>query len=162
MRLETDGYSVLDGTVDETGGLDKHRTWVGRKFSSSHGAALCAVNILLAISLLCGNFFVWSRAATAATYDSDSELFQGQYSREVEFRWTGNYTPSTPAEASRADELWNAFDPTFGIVALSRDDARAAGVPETRPLVSDPTKGVFMIQAYHLMHCVVSTESHLL
>ena len=60
-----------------------------------------------------------------------------------------------PQEESAVDELWDGILPAHGIVAVDHQWAAETRIPASMSLPSDPSKGVYIIDAYHQIHCLV-------
>ena len=81
------------------------------------------------------------------------------------FDWWTEYSDKN---ASHVDALWDAILPSHGFVAMDTSWAIAHQWPESMRLPSDATKSVYLLEAYHQLHCIVglsrlfqSTESAL-
>lgn len=74
----------------------------------------------------------------------------------TQYSWWSSYSSINPDQDQAIDKLWDDVLPAHGIVAV--DHAWAAGkqMPATMSLPSDPSKGVYIIDAYHQLHCLVS------
>lgn len=55
-----------------------------------------------------------------------------------------------------SDELWDNIKPSHGIVAVDRHYAATNGWAEAMYLPGDDSKGVYLLEAYHQLHCLVS------
>ncbi len=60
-----------------------------------------------------------------------------------------------PEEQAAIDKSWAEVLPAHGIVAVEHDWALERQLPATMSLPSDPSKGVYIIDAYHQIHCLV-------
>jgi len=60
-----------------------------------------------------------------------------------------------PNEQPAVEALWDNITPAHGIVAVEHRWAAERQLPATISLPSDPSKGVYIIVAYHQMHCLV-------
>ena len=68
--------------------------------------------------------------------------------------WLTRYSQGSKESINAA---WDDVDPDHGVVALDTEWARKEGLPETAKFPSDPqNKGVYILEAYHQMHCLVS------
>ncbi|KAI1455385.1 hypothetical protein F4805DRAFT_459765 [Annulohypoxylon moriforme] len=67
------------------------------------------------------------------------------------FWWNTAYSP---ANRSDADNLWDEINPAHGIVSVDRDWAAAQGWPLSGYYPGDKTKAVYLLEAYHLLHCI--------
>lgn len=54
---------------------------------------------------------------------------------------------------------WSRIVPAHGIVALEHEWAREHGLRKARNLPGEDTKGVYILDAYHQIHCLVRTLS---
>lgn len=52
---------------------------------------------------------------------------------------------------------WDAFDHERGWIALPHSEARDQNLPLGLNLPDDNSKGLFILNAYHQMHCLVGT-----
>ena len=59
------------------------------------------------------------------------------------------------AEMAQVDRNWDAIWPTYGIVALDHQWAAEKNLHPSENLDSDPSKGVYVLEAYHILHCLV-------
>lgn len=55
-----------------------------------------------------------------------------------------------------ADELWDGLDTSPMVVALSQNDAREKGLSLSVPWPWDNEKGIYLIKAFHSLHCLVT------
>lgn len=55
-----------------------------------------------------------------------------------------------------ADELWDNINTDGLVVALSRDYQAEHNLPASNPFPWDQSKGLYYIQSFHLLHCLVS------
>lgn len=74
------------------------------------------------------------------------------------FWWNTAYSPQNHTES---DELWESILPSHGFVAMDREWAEHRQWPESMYLPSDHSKGVYLLEAYHQLHCLVFIEQHL-
>lgn len=54
------------------------------------------------------------------------------------------------------DRLWNALDISPGAVLLSDESAMNNGLPLSQRFPWDQSQGVYLLGAYHQIHCLVS------
>ena len=57
------------------------------------------------------------------------------------------------------ETAWSRIVSAHGIVALEHEWARKHGLRKARNLPGDDTKGVYILDAYHQIHCLVRTLS---
>jgi hypothetical protein len=68
------------------------------------------------------------------------------------FNWWTEYSEKNFTET---DALWDAINPAHGFIAMDRDWAKERQWPNSMHLPSDDSKNVYLLEAYHLLHCVV-------
>ena len=66
------------------------------------------------------------------------------------------YSSIRPEQNAAVDKLWDDVLPAHGIVAVDHGWAAERRMPATMSLPSDSSKGVYIIDAYHQLHCLVS------
>ncbi|KAL5343832.1 hypothetical protein BJX70DRAFT_351870 [Aspergillus crustosus] len=71
---------------------------------------------------------------------------------QKQFRWTTAY--SSAGNVSYTNELWENIQPSHGFIAIDRTWAESQGWPESMYLPSDKSKGVYLLDAYHYLHCL--------
>jgi hypothetical protein len=59
---------------------------------------------------------------------------------------------------TEADLTWDFISPGFGVVAVTREYAEQLALPETLVWREDPNKRVYVVEAYHAIHCVVCSN----
>ncbi|KAF2873319.1 hypothetical protein BDV95DRAFT_592708 [Massariosphaeria phaeospora] len=69
----------------------------------------------------------------------------------TKFWWWTEYSDSNH---TTTNELWDAILPSHGFVAMDLQWAAGRNWPETMRLPSDPSKGVYLLEAYHQLHCL--------
>lgn len=68
------------------------------------------------------------------------------------------YSSIIQEQNAAVDQLWDNILPAHGIVAVDHQWAAERQMPATMNLPSDPSKGVYIIDAYHQLHCLVSVN----
>ena len=76
--------------------------------------------------------------------------------RWTQYTWWSMYSSIDPKQNTAVDELWDDILPAHGIVAVDHQWAAERQLPDTMSLPSDSSKGVYIIDAYHQLHCLVS------
>ena len=76
----------------------------------------------------------------------------------TQYTWWSSYSSIVPEQDLAVDKLWNDILPAHGIVAVDHAWAVERQMPATMSLPSDSSKGVYIIDAYHQLHCLVSME----
>ena len=60
---------------------------------------------------------------------------------------------------THADELWKALAPNVGMVAVDNDFGRKMDLYATEQFPWDQSKGIYMLEGYHSLHCLVGSNS---
>ena len=71
------------------------------------------------------------------------------------FPYSTGYGPLEATNHTYADEIWEAIDIDPGIVAVPLDWAEEHNLAETQPFPWDQTKGLYVVNAFHSIHCLV-------
>ena len=66
-----------------------------------------------------------------------------------------NYSSPTGEDTKEIQSLWDKIEGGHGIVALDKEWAKSLHLAPALSLPSDATKGVYAIDGYHEMHCLV-------
>ncbi|KAA8644454.1 uncharacterized protein ATNIH1004_008658 [Aspergillus tanneri] len=75
--------------------------------------------------------------------------------RRVQFQWiTDIYSTADPDKRDAVNAAWDEIVPAHGIVAVPHEWAAKRNLPASMSLFSDPSKGVYIIDAYHQIHCL--------
>ena len=73
--------------------------------------------------------------------------------------WWTEYSEKNETEVNA---LWDAIKPSHGFVAMDEKWAADRHWPETMRLPGDQSKRVFLLEAYHQLHCLVSSSNRFL
>ncbi|KAL2818341.1 hypothetical protein BJX63DRAFT_384025 [Aspergillus granulosus] len=70
--------------------------------------------------------------------------------------WTPfhTYTEYSEVNQSVSDTAWQRFT-TNGFVAIPHRQAAEAGLPHAEDFPDDPSKGVYVLEGFHQLHCVI-------
>ncbi|PYI24317.1 hypothetical protein BO99DRAFT_408369 [Aspergillus violaceofuscus CBS 115571] len=75
--------------------------------------------------------------------------------RWVQYHWTtGIYSAPHPEQADRVHQAWAAIVPAYGFVAVDHLWAAQHHLPASMSLPSNSSKGVYILDAYHRIHCL--------
>lgn len=69
--------------------------------------------------------------------------------------WVDESEYYTRHQKSRSDAAWDTIDDTIGIVAISDEEVAELGLPTSQRFPWDETKGLYHINGYHTLHCLV-------
>ena len=75
--------------------------------------------------------------------------------KATRYNWWSKYSSPRLEDTLAVDKAWDDILPAHGIVAVDHAWAAKKGLPETISLPSDPSKGAYIIDAYHQIHCLV-------
>jgi hypothetical protein len=64
------------------------------------------------------------------------------------------WTAYSDKNFTETDALWDAINPAHGFIAMDRQWAKERHWPDSMHLPSDDSKNVYLLEAYHLLHCV--------
>ena len=70
------------------------------------------------------------------------------------FLWRTDYNSDN---ATLSDTLWQALHPAHGVIAMPKTWAVSKQLPTSMDLPSDSSKSVYILEAYHHLHCLVPT-----
>ena len=77
--------------------------------------------------------------------------------KAVRFSW---YTPYNNVENQTAsNELWDKISSSHGLIALDHQSAKEKQWLESMPVPGDEGKGLYLLESYHQLHCLVSPAS---
>lgn len=68
------------------------------------------------------------------------------------FDWWTEYSDKNETEV---DAKWDAINPAHGFVAMDRQWTKENHWPDSMHLPQDDSKNVYLLEAYHLIHCLV-------
>ena len=75
--------------------------------------------------------------------------------------WWSRYSAKNENDTALADAAWDAILPAHGFVAVSEQWAVERQLPPTMELPSDTSKRVYILEAYHMLHCLVISGTSL-
>ncbi|KAF2805007.1 uncharacterized protein BDZ99DRAFT_451564 [Mytilinidion resinicola] len=128
-------------------------TMPGRLWRISVVLLLLATNLSTLIALI-------TTKQLAAQIDSGDPVYTPKSWARVDtlpttftrFNWWTVYSEKNFTET---DALWDAINPAHGFIAMDREWAKSQHWPDSMHLPSDPSKNVYLLEAYHLLHCTV-------
>lgn len=128
-------------------------TWHIKEKSASSGRLLgiCVVLLLLITNLTTIYHFSVKRRTEPVPPQyakTDSIAIDTAW---MQFWWNTDYSPKNHSDS---DALWDAILPSHGFVAMDRKWATQQQWPESMYLPSDTTKGIYLLEAYHQLHCL--------
>ena len=129
--IEDESQNLIDNTTAYTGILQRLSN-----FLTKTNLLLLGVLILLATNLV--QFFYSNNPAPLVT------------------RLGGLPSKYTSHNTTEANMAWDAIQPGHGIIAVDSEWAAMRNLPSTGPSALDPSKKIYIIEAYHAIHCVVS------
>ncbi|KAB8211963.1 hypothetical protein BDV34DRAFT_219177 [Aspergillus parasiticus] len=74
------------------------------------------------------------------------------FTKEDTMWWNTNYSSTNESKVSN---LWHNEIPwESGIIAIDKQEASALGLPESQSFPWDLTKGIYILNAHHILHCI--------
>lgn len=92
---------------------------------------------------------IWEKQVELITSTAKVPSFPPKW---VAFDWWTEYSAKNETET---DALWEAILPSHGVVAVDYQWASDHHWPDSMALPADESKRVYLLEAYHLLHCVV-------
>ncbi|ORY18125.1 hypothetical protein BCR34DRAFT_621516 [Clohesyomyces aquaticus] len=130
------------------GGSDRQ----ARLFSCAVIGLLLITNICTILGLLATKYLTHQLDAAEPEYTPKSaarvQTIPTKWSR---LNWWTEYTERNFTET---DQLWDDINPAHGFIAMDRKWAKSQHWPDSMHLPSDDSKNVYLLEAYHLLHCV--------
>ncbi|KAL2818343.1 hypothetical protein BJX63DRAFT_71184 [Aspergillus granulosus] len=124
-------------------------------------AAIVCLSILCA-GLVLERILSSLKAPTAPKRVSEYKTNSGD-DRWVQFQWsTGVYSSEDPDDADAVNQAWADIVPAYGFVAVDHTWAAEHHLPASMSLPSDSSKGVYILDAYHQIHCLTIIRQTLL
>lgn len=59
---------------------------------------------------------------------------------------------------TKTDQAWESINFDAGMVAIGDDEAESLGLPMSQRFPWDESKGIYLINAYHNLHCLVGAS----
>ncbi|KAA8644456.1 uncharacterized protein ATNIH1004_008660 [Aspergillus tanneri] len=91
----------------------------------------------------------------------DHKGFTGIYARGETWKQFHTYTEYSNVNQTISNAAWETFT-TNGFVAIPHQEAADFGLPLAEDFPDDPTKGVYVLEGFHEIHCVVGTSPFVL
>ena len=88
-----------------------------------------------------------------ATAINDFPILEPLLETQHAFHWWTRYGSQNH---TRDTSYWEAITPSHGFIAINHKQAAIKNWPLSISLPSDPSKGVYMLEAYHQLHCLVN------
>lgn len=84
-----------------------------------------------------------------------AKLLAANLQRNQRITWTDD---SDFASHNRTvwDQAWDTLNPDTGFVAISDDFTKRTGLHESQRWPWDSSKGLYLLQGHHNLHCLVS------
>ncbi|KAF2734831.1 hypothetical protein EJ04DRAFT_436316 [Polyplosphaeria fusca] len=126
----------------------KNSTW----FSCAVICLLLLTNILTIAGLFATKYLLVQLDAAQPEYTPTSaarvDTLPTKWKR---LSWWTDYSEKNFTET---DALWDDINPAHGFIAMDRAWAKGQHWPDSMHLPSDDSKNVYLLEAYHLIHCV--------
>ncbi|KAL8950965.1 MAG: hypothetical protein Q9222_003026 [Ikaeria aurantiellina] len=119
-----------------------------RGVNSFYTIKVVVIALVLSISLNVISLGVFS-SRTSKPKESQHSKFAG-LQRTIPRQWT----PSPYGDGSTREQSWGGINIDLGNIALDDSYAQSKGLPRAQRFPWDPTKGVYLLNAYHNLHCM--------
>ncbi|THC96960.1 hypothetical protein EYZ11_003568 [Aspergillus tanneri] len=87
-----------------------------------------------------------------------NESIAGIYARGETWKQFHTYTEYSNVNQTISNAAWETFT-TNGFVAIPHQEAADFGLPLAEDFPDDPTKGVYVLEGFHEIHCVMTKRS---
>ena len=67
------------------------------------------------------------------------------------------WTEYSDVNSTEAQQLWDDINYSHGIIAVDYKVAESQNWPDAMRSPGDPSKKVYLLEGYHLLHCIVSS-----
>lgn len=149
---EDDSNSPSEKDFEEPVFARRRANKSGSVFSWAVIILLVSTNIITITGLLAIKHLSEERGETEPEYTPKSaarvQTLPTQWKR---LNWWTEYSDKNFTET---DALWDDILPSHGFIAMDRKWAKSQHWPDTMHLPSDDSKNVYLLEAYHLIHCV--------
>ncbi|KAI4126230.1 MAG: hypothetical protein LQ338_003854 [Usnochroma carphineum] len=149
-----DDYTPLPRSSLETVDVE-HDTKLGkspRAFLRKWTTLMLALNLFVSMLLTALLFGV----SQAGGNRSESHTGLGtQPLRSIPFQWWTVFSSPNMKDDEAVEIAWDAIPRDFGLVAVDHVWAEKKGAPPTMDLPSNPMKGIYVVEAYHTLHCLL-------
>jgi hypothetical protein len=98
-------------------------------------------------------FFYWDGNKTQEKASPPDYAIRQEIPTEYRRFWWN--TAYSSANLTLQDELWDSLLWTHGMIVVDREWAKSKDWPDTMELPGDSRKGVYLLEAYHEIHCLV-------
>ncbi|KAI1185986.1 hypothetical protein F5B17DRAFT_441418 [Nemania serpens] len=122
--------------------------YTGHRLQRRRWAPYWVATLLIFTNLLSLSWPFWISRERSPSELARTDDLDTVYER---FWWNTAYSP---ANRSDADGLWDEINPAHGIVSVDREWAASQGWPLSGYYPGDKTKAVYLLEAYHLLHCI--------
>ncbi|TVY83823.1 Cyclochlorotine biosynthesis protein R [Lachnellula suecica] len=128
--------------------------WFARHWKDIALLVTTTCTIFLSLSQVHGLFL---HGANASKLDCKTSILSPEIDiqRLIPNRWISDYSSADSSGMAEVDKNWNAIRAAHGIVAVDHQWAVENGLPPADDLPSDHSKGVYTLEAYHSLHCLV-------
>ncbi|PYI24318.1 hypothetical protein BO99DRAFT_427966 [Aspergillus violaceofuscus CBS 115571] len=108
---------------------------------------------LVSLALLISNLLFYLRIQDLELA-VNNQGFTGIHTSGERWRPFHTYTQYSEVSQSESDAAWRRFT-TTGFVAIPHHQAAESGLPLAEDFPDDPSKGVYVLDGFHQLHCVI-------
>ncbi|KAH8702819.1 hypothetical protein GQ44DRAFT_778420 [Phaeosphaeriaceae sp. PMI808] len=104
------------------------------------------------------NLVTWTQTWDEVTHKeiTNNVGIDESFTKESLWRTSAPYNPEDKDNRKAIDDAWNSIIPDHGIVVLDRAWAEERGLMRSMYFPSNPQKVMYVLEAYHQLHCLVS------
>lgn len=88
--------------------------------------------------------------------ETDIYLFLAHLSATLSVPWVSKSVYFGEGSDEDADRVWDGISIDNGSIALDPTHVEQMRLPHAQPFPWDVTKGIYILNGYHSMHCLVS------
>ncbi|KAJ5116615.1 hypothetical protein N7456_000963 [Penicillium angulare] len=157
MSRNTHNYEPVAGEEEwkqDDSSLEKSHIHTTKSRWLSWPALACLLIVSNTLTLA-GGYYCWNLPRTPRSSDNappNAPSFEPLQDTWETFWWNTPY--NSMENTTETDMLWDSILPSHGIIALDREQAGKQNLPDSMYLPSDHTKGVYLLESYHYLHCL--------
>ena len=172
MPSKTKGYEPLqsehDTNEDEQYKLPQPRSWTHRRVYTINFILIIALSLSIITNFVLGLLHwplkgIRPQIEYASLYGivflimsrEDWLINEAGLTKYVSVPYTLEGPYSLAKNRARTDKLWSEIDIDSGVIALPDSYVSEKGLPEAMRFPWDNSKGIYFVNAYHNLHCLV-------
>ncbi|EPE32096.1 hypothetical protein GLAREA_12178 [Glarea lozoyensis ATCC 20868] len=132
---------------------DRNRYWFARNWKEITLIISITSTFILSLLQLCSYVHI----AGGSNLNCKTSLLSPEIDIErwIPNRWVSDYSSLDTSGMAEVNRNWDAIRAAHGIVAVDHQWAAEKGLPLADSLPNDNTKGVYTLEGYRSLHCLV-------